>query len=54
VFIGDRIEIAATVKHKSIGTRTMVLRVEAHNQEGKLVMDGEGVVTLLASRGDAQ
>ncbi len=51
VFIGDQVEIAVTVKHKSEGTRTLLLRLEARNQHEKLVMDGEGVVTVLAQAG---
>ena len=47
VFIGDMIEITVTVKHKSAGTRTLLVRVEARNQDDRLVMDGEGVVTVL-------
>jgi acyl dehydratase len=54
VFIGDRIEIAVTVKHKSEGTRTLLLRLEARNQHEQLVMDGEGVVTVLAQAGGSQ
>ena len=54
VFIGDQVEIAVTVKHKSEGTRTLLLRLEAKNQDGKVVMDGEGVVTVLAQAGGSQ
>lgn len=49
VLIGDVIEISATVKHRSAGTRTLVMNVEARNQQGQLVMNGEGVVTMLAA-----
>jgi acyl dehydratase len=48
VFAGDEIEIAVIVKHKSAGTRTLLMTVQARNQHGDLVMDGEGVVSLLA------
>jgi 3-hydroxybutyryl-CoA dehydratase len=50
VFVGDTIEIAVTVKHKSEATRTVLIHVEARNQDGKLVMDGDGVVTLLEAK----
>jgi len=46
VFIGDRIEITLTVTHKSEGTRTVSVEIQAVNQEGKVVMDGEGAVTI--------
>lgn len=54
VFIGDQVAIAVTVKHKSEGTRTLLLRLEARNQDDKVVMDGEGVVTVLAQSGGSQ
>ena len=47
VVIGDVIEILATVKHKSAGTRTLLMSVEARNQKGQIVMTGEGAVRLL-------
>lgn len=47
VFIGDQITIIGTVKHKSEGTRTLIIEVQAVNQHGKVVMDGEGSVVLL-------
>ena len=50
VFIGDVIEIRAVVKHKSAGTRTLLMRVEARNQKEQIVMSGEGAVRLLSSR----
>jgi 3-hydroxybutyryl-CoA dehydratase len=48
VFAGDEIEITVTVKHKSAGTRTLLIAVQARNQHGKLVMDGEGIVSIFA------
>jgi len=48
VFIGDVIDLQATVKHKSAGTRTLLMSVEARNQHGQLVMNGEGMVRMLA------
>ena len=48
VFIGDVIDLQATVKHKSAGTRTLLVSVEARNQQGQLVMNGEGMVRVLA------
>lgn len=53
VFIGDVIDLQATVKHKSAGTRTLLVSMEARNQRGELVMNGEGMVRMLAA-GPAQ
>jgi acyl dehydratase len=46
VFVGDVVEITATVKHKSLGTRTLLLSIEARNQTGALVMNGEAMVAI--------
>jgi 3-oxoacyl-[acyl-carrier protein] reductase len=46
VFLGDTLEFTLRVTHKSAGTRTVSLEVTAMNQNGKLVMDGEGTVSL--------
>lgn len=47
VFIGDHVLLTLKVKHKSVGTRTLTIEVRGLNQDGRLVMDGEGVVTAL-------
>jgi len=47
VFAGDTIAIELRVTHKSEGANTLTLAVEAVNQDGKRVMDGEGGVRLL-------
>jgi 3-oxoacyl-[acyl-carrier protein] reductase len=47
VFIGDHVLLTLKVKHKSVGTRTLTIEVRGVNQDGRLVMDGEGVVTAL-------
>src|SRR5262249_16504227 len=47
VFIGDHVLLTLKVKHKSAGTRTLNIEVRGVNQDGRLVMDGEGVVTAL-------
>ena len=47
VFIGDCILITLKVKHKSVGSRTLMLEVKTVNQNGKTVMEGEGTVTVL-------
>lgn len=49
VFVGDVIEITATVKHKSAGTRTLLMSVQAKNQKGQIVMNGEGAVRLMVA-----
>jgi 3-oxoacyl-[acyl-carrier protein] reductase len=50
VFIGDRIDITLKVAHKSAGARTLTIEVKALNQDGKVVMEGEGIVTALEAR----
>jgi 3-oxoacyl-[acyl-carrier protein] reductase len=46
VFIGDTIEVALKVVHKSSGTRTLTIEITAMNQNGIPVMDGEGTVSV--------
>jgi 3-oxoacyl-[acyl-carrier protein] reductase len=46
-FIGDKIVITLKVKHKSMGSRTLTLEVKTVNQDGKLLMEGEGTVAAL-------
>jgi 3-oxoacyl-[acyl-carrier protein] reductase len=48
VFIGDRINLILRVTHKSTGSRALSIEVKGVNQEGRVVMEGEGVVTVLA------
>jgi 3-oxoacyl-[acyl-carrier protein] reductase len=50
VFIGDRIHLKLRVTHKSIGSRTLTIEVKGVNQDGKVVMEGEGVVSVLEER----
>ena len=50
VFIGDRIDLTMKVTHKSEGSRSLTIEVKALNQEGKVVMEGEGTVTALEER----
>jgi 3-oxoacyl-[acyl-carrier protein] reductase len=50
VFIGDQIDLTLRVTHKSVGSRTLTIKVKAVNQEGKVVMEGEGAVTALEER----
>ena len=38
------------VTHKSEGSRSLTIEVKALNQEGKVVMEGEGTVTALEER----
>jgi 3-oxoacyl-[acyl-carrier protein] reductase len=51
VFIGDTIEVALRVVHKSAGTRTLTIEIIAMNQNGTTVMDGEGTVSVPEARG---
>ncbi len=46
VFIGDTIEVTLTVTHKSAGSRILSIGITAMNQNGKLVMEGEGTVSV--------
>jgi NAD(P)-dependent dehydrogenase (short-subunit alcohol dehydrogenase family) len=50
VFIGDRIHIKLRVTHKSTGARALTIEVQGMNQNGKVVMEGEGVVSVLEER----
>ena len=50
VFIGDRIQVTLKVTHKSSGARTLTIDAKAVNQDGKVVMEGEGTVTALEER----
>jgi 3-oxoacyl-[acyl-carrier protein] reductase len=50
IFAGDTIEVSLTVTHVSAGTRIVSLKMEAKNQNGKVVMEGEGKVMLLEER----
>lgn len=50
VFAGDTIELTLRVTHKSEGTGALTVEVNAVNQNGKTVMDGEGSVMLLDQR----
>lgn len=50
VFVGDVVEITARVKHISVGTNIVLLGMEARNQNGTVVMDGDGAVALSGQR----
>jgi 3-oxoacyl-[acyl-carrier protein] reductase len=50
VFIGDKINLTMKVTHKSEGSRSLTIEVKTLNQEGKVVMEGEGTVTALEER----
>jgi 3-oxoacyl-[acyl-carrier protein] reductase len=50
VFIGDRIDLTLRVTHKSTGSRALKIEAKALNQDGKVVMEGEGTVTALEER----
>jgi 3-oxoacyl-[acyl-carrier protein] reductase len=50
VFIGDKISLTMKVTHKSEGARSVTLEVKALNQDGKVVMEGEGTATALEER----
>src|SRR5262245_9389345 len=47
VFVGDEIEFTLRVEHKSIATRTIRVRAEGRNQNGAIVLKGEGTVMLV-------
>jgi acyl dehydratase len=48
VFLGDTVEIVLEVTQKSPGSRVVVIKMTATNQDGKMVMDGEGAVHVPA------
>ncbi len=48
IFVGDRIEFRLRVEHKSEATRTVIIRMEARNGEGAVVVRGHGKVMVLA------
>lgn len=50
VFIGDRIHFRLRLTHKSTGARTLTFTVNGVNQDGRVVMEGEGTVTALEER----
>ncbi|MGH9771205.1 MAG: SDR family oxidoreductase [Candidatus Acidiferrales bacterium] len=50
VFIGDQITMKLRVTQKSSGSRTIRIELTAVNQNGKVVMEGEGAVTALEER----
>lgn len=54
VFIGDRVDLTLTVTHKSMGTRTLAVEIKALNQDGKMVMQGEGSILVLEQRKTAR
>ena len=47
VFVGDEIEFALRVEHKSVATRTVTIQIEARNQNGAIVLKGRGTVMLV-------
>jgi 3-oxoacyl-[acyl-carrier protein] reductase len=47
VFAGDTICICLTVTQKSPGSKALSIGVKAVNQEGRVVMDGDGVVVMV-------
>jgi 3-oxoacyl-[acyl-carrier protein] reductase len=50
VFVGDRLEVLLEVSGKSPGTNTISVKATATNQNGKTVMDGNGIVRVLVQR----
>ena len=47
VFVGDEVHLTLSVKHKSVGSRALVIEVKALNQDERVVMEGDGIVTVL-------
>jgi 3-oxoacyl-[acyl-carrier protein] reductase len=52
IFVNDEVEFLLRVEHKSQATRTLLICVEARNQQGLLVMKGQGKVMLLEEQED--
>jgi 3-oxoacyl-[acyl-carrier protein] reductase len=49
VRIGDALHVEVRIRQVSPGTRVLVLDVSVHNQNGKVVLDGEAQVQVLAA-----
>ena len=47
VFIDDHLRLTLTIKQKSIASRSVVVMIQAVNQVGKTVLEGEGTVMIL-------
>ena len=47
VFVGDEVEFALRVEHKSVATRAITIDIEARNQHGAIVLKGRGTVMLV-------
>jgi 3-oxoacyl-[acyl-carrier protein] reductase len=52
IFVSDEVEFLLRVEHKSQATRTLLICVEARNQQGVLVMKGQGKVMVLEEQKD--
>jgi 3-oxoacyl-[acyl-carrier protein] reductase len=52
VFVGDTVELSLRITHKSEGTNTLTLEVNAVKQDGTNVMNGDGAVRLLEQQLD--
>lgn len=50
VFVGDEIEFAVQIEHKSEATRTLVVSVEGRNSRGQVVVKGQGRVMMLEEK----
>jgi 3-oxoacyl-[acyl-carrier protein] reductase len=50
VFVGDTVRVMLRVTHKSVGSRTLQVQVEALNQNGVKIMEGEGLVLMVEQR----
>jgi 3-oxoacyl-[acyl-carrier protein] reductase len=50
VFIGDTVELMLTVLQVSRGSRTLRVGLKAVNQNGNIVMDGEGSILLVETK----
>jgi 3-oxoacyl-[acyl-carrier protein] reductase len=50
VYIGDELDLRLTILHKSAATRALTITVEAVNQDGLVVLHGEGVVMAVDER----
>jgi len=50
VFAGDVVRLSLRVVHKSPGIRTLKVQVEAINQNGAIVMNGDGLVMTVEQR----
>lgn len=49
LFVGDEVEFTLRVEHKSVATRTFIVRVEGRNEDNAIVLKGKATVLPIDS-----